>query len=78
VLVSALDLSLVAFSFIFGAALLRMLLRAVLPEPHLNTDSRDVVKLGTGLLGSGASGPRIGSSADLQSGEAAGSHLSHR
>jgi hypothetical protein len=27
-----------------------MLLRAVLPEPHLNTDSRDVVRLGTGLL----------------------------
>src|SRR5438876_9986056 len=27
-----------------------MLLRAVLPEPHLNADSRDVVRLGTGLL----------------------------
>jgi hypothetical protein len=50
VLVSALNLSVVAFSFIFGGALLGMLLRPVLPEPHLNTDSRDVVRLGTGLL----------------------------
>jgi len=48
--VSALSLSVVAFAFIFGGALLGMLLRAVLPEPHLNTDSRDVVRLGTGLL----------------------------
>jgi Protein of unknown function (DUF4239) len=48
--VSAFVLSSVAFVFIFGGALLGMLLRAVLPEPHLNTDSRDVVRLGTGLL----------------------------
>jgi hypothetical protein len=48
--VSALNLSLVAFAFIFGGALLGMLLRSVLPEPHLNADSRDVVRLGTGLL----------------------------
>src|SRR5260370_9826542 len=47
---SALTLSLVAFVVIFGGALLGMLLRAVLPEPHLNADSRDVVRLGTGLL----------------------------
>jgi Protein of unknown function (DUF4239) len=48
--VSALTLSLVAFVVIFGGALLGMLLRAVLPEPHLNADSKDVVRLGTGLL----------------------------
>jgi hypothetical protein len=47
---SALNLSFVAFAFIFGGALLGMLLRAVLPEPHLNADSRDVVRLGTGLI----------------------------
>lgn len=47
---SALNLSFVAFAFIFGGALLGMLLRAVLPELHLNTDSRDVVRLGTGLI----------------------------
>jgi hypothetical protein len=49
-MVSAFDLSLVAFAFIFGGALLGMLLRAVLPEPHLNADARDVVRLGTGLI----------------------------
>jgi hypothetical protein len=48
--VSPLNLSLVAFAAIFGGALLGMMLRAVLPEPHLNADSRDVVRLGTGLL----------------------------
>jgi hypothetical protein len=48
--VSALTLSLLAFVVIFGGALLGMLLRAVLPEPHLNADSKDVVRLGTGLL----------------------------
>jgi hypothetical protein len=48
--VSAVSLSLVAFAAIFGGALLGMLLRAVLSEPHLNADSRDVVRLGTGLL----------------------------
>jgi hypothetical protein len=48
--VSAFVLSSVAFAFIFGGALLGLLLRAVLPEPHLNTDTRDVVRLSTGLL----------------------------
>jgi hypothetical protein len=33
-----------------GGALLGMLLRRVLPEDHLSTDSKDVVKLGMGLL----------------------------
>jgi Protein of unknown function (DUF4239) len=46
--VSALTLSCGAFAVIFGGALLGMLLR--LPEPHLNADSRDVVRLGAGLL----------------------------
>lgn len=40
----------IAFAFIFGGALFGMLLRAVLPEPHLSTDSKDVVRLGTGLV----------------------------
>lgn len=47
---SAFDLSFVAFAFILGGASLGMLLRAILPEPHLNTDSKDVVRLATGLL----------------------------
>jgi len=47
---SAFAISCVAFVFIFGGALLGMWLRAVLPEPHLSTDSKDVVKLATGLI----------------------------
>jgi Protein of unknown function (DUF4239) len=40
----------VAFTFIFGGAMLGMLLRLVLPEPHLSADTKDVVRLGTGLI----------------------------
>lgn len=49
-LVSVSLLSLVVFAFVFGGALLGMMLRAILPEPHLNADSRDVVRLSTGLI----------------------------
>src|SRR5258708_23594341 len=38
------------FAWIFGGALLGMLLRRLLPEPHLNADSKEVVRLATGLL----------------------------
>jgi hypothetical protein len=34
---------------VFGGALLGMGLRLILPEHHLNSDSRDVIKLGMGL-----------------------------
>ena len=47
---SASLLSVVVFAFVFGGALLGMTLRAILPEPHLNADSRDVVRLSTGLI----------------------------
>lgn len=47
---SALTISCIAFAFIFGGALFGMLLRVALPEPHLSTDSRDVVRLAMGLL----------------------------
>jgi hypothetical protein len=47
---SASILSFVAFAIIFGGALLGMLLRRVLPELHLNADSKEVVRLATGLL----------------------------
>jgi hypothetical protein len=40
----------VAFFIIFGGALLGMLLRYVLPEPHLSSDTKDVVRLSTGLI----------------------------
>ena len=39
------------FACVFEVVLLGMLLRRVLPEYHLSTDSKDVVKLGMGLIG---------------------------
>ena len=44
-------ISLIALAVIFGGALLGMFLRVRLPESHLSTDTRDVVRLGTGLIG---------------------------
>jgi hypothetical protein len=38
------------FGCVFGGALLGTLLRAVLPKDHLNQDSKDIVKLGMGLV----------------------------
>jgi hypothetical protein len=52
VLVSPAVVSLIAFACVFGGALLGMLLRSALPETHLGTDSKDVVKLGMGLVAS--------------------------
>lgn len=40
----------VAFVFIFGGALLGIFLRRAFPEQHLNSDTRDVVRVGTGLI----------------------------
>jgi hypothetical protein len=40
----------VVFACTFGAALFGMILRATLPDHHLSNDSKDVVKLGTGLI----------------------------
>jgi hypothetical protein len=41
----------IAFACVFGGALLGMLLRRALPAHHLSTDSKDVMKLGMGLVG---------------------------
>jgi hypothetical protein len=43
-------MSFIAFLFIFGGAVAGILLRAYLPDHHLIDDSRDVVKLGAGLV----------------------------
>ena len=43
-------ISWIAFACLFGGALLGMLLRRILPERHLTADSKDVVKLGMGLI----------------------------
>jgi hypothetical protein len=47
---SSMAISLTVFAVVFGGALLGMILRALLPEHHLSPDSRDVVKLGMGLI----------------------------
>ena len=47
----SMTISCIVFACIFGGTLLGMLLRAFLPEKHLNAESRDVVKLGMGLIG---------------------------
>jgi hypothetical protein len=44
-------ISLIVFGVIFAGAILGMILRSLLPEHHLAADSRDVVKLGMGLIG---------------------------
>lgn len=48
---SPLVISAIVFSCIFGGTLLGMILRAILPEHHLSADSKDVVKLAMGLIG---------------------------
>jgi hypothetical protein len=49
--VNPIVISWLVFACVFGGVLLGMLLRRVLPEHHLSTDSKDVVKLGMGLIG---------------------------
>jgi hypothetical protein len=40
----------IAFTCVFGSALIGVLLRSVLPEEHLSTDSKDVVKVSIALV----------------------------
>lgn len=47
---SPLVISVISFACVFGAALLGVLLRGVLPEEHLSDQSKDVVKLSMGLV----------------------------
>ena len=47
---SSMAIGWIVFACVFGGALLGMLLRSVLPEHHLTQDSKDVVKLGMGLI----------------------------
>ena len=48
---SSLSISLIVLACVFGGALLGMVLQTVLPRHHLHADSKDVVKLGMGLVG---------------------------
>lgn len=47
---SPLAAAFIVFALVFGSALVGMFLRAWLPEPHLNEDSKSVIKLGVGLI----------------------------
>src|SRR5215471_2922329 len=49
-IMSALTIALMAFVCMFGGALLGACLRPLLPGHHVSADSRDVVKLGAGLI----------------------------
>jgi len=48
---SPFEISGVIFICIFGSALLGMWLRGVLPERHLDAETKDLVKVGVGLIG---------------------------
>lgn len=47
---NAIAISSIVFGCVSGGALLGMYLRAVLPQEHLSNDSKDVVKMGMGLV----------------------------
>src|SRR5258708_35402407 len=46
-----LTVSLLVFALIFGGALVGVVVRPMLSESHLQPDSKDVVKMATGLIG---------------------------
>jgi hypothetical protein len=48
---SSITVSLIVFSCVFGGALLGIFLHTSLPQHHLAADSKDIVKLGMGLVG---------------------------
>jgi hypothetical protein len=48
---NSITVSLAALAIVFGGALLGMFLRKVLPDQHVSADSRSLVMLGTGLIG---------------------------
>lgn len=47
---SAIAIRLIVFVCVFGAALLGLFLRTVLPQNHLGADSKDTVRLGMGMI----------------------------
>jgi len=48
---SSSTIGLIIFACVFGGAMLGLILRALLPDHHLGAETKDVVKLGTGLIG---------------------------
>jgi hypothetical protein len=49
--ISPMVISWIAFACILGGALFGMLLRHIVPEHHLSADTKEVVRLGTGVIG---------------------------
>lgn len=47
----SIEISVFVFAFVLGAALLGMWLRTRLPQHHLSDETKEVVKLGVGLIG---------------------------
>ena len=47
----SIEISWIGFLCVFGGALLGMFLRAALPEHHLSAESKDIIKLWMGLVG---------------------------
>jgi hypothetical protein len=47
---SALTIGAIAFVCILGGAVAGLVLRTALPEQHLSEDSKDIVKVVTGLI----------------------------
>jgi hypothetical protein len=48
---NSIAISMFAFACAFGGAVLGMILRGVVPNSHLDEDSKEIIKLGTGLIG---------------------------
>jgi hypothetical protein len=48
---SPITVSLIVLACVFGSALVGTQLHAILPQDHLSPDSKDIVKLGVGLVG---------------------------
>ena len=48
---SSITLSLIVFACVFGGALVGLLVHSVLPQHHLTSETKDIVKLGMGLVG---------------------------
>ncbi len=47
---SALGIASIVFACVFGAAMLGVFVGGILPEQHRNQETKDVVKLGTGMI----------------------------
>jgi hypothetical protein len=47
---SALEISLIVLACVFGSALLGLHLQTLVPDHHLSSDSKDAVKLSTGII----------------------------